>query len=463
MKVLKRVTSLFFAQRMTLSQLLSFVLIILPAMVYSRPLVKEHEALQAYIKHGLQENLAIAQENSQLAERRALIKKMSAYKTPQIVLHGRYTLATGGRTMDLPVGDMLNPVYEELGFSQRLSNVELPLLPNRDQETKIRVAQPLLNRKIWIAEDLHSSLAIQQEKKVKVTEVEIAAAIRKSYYSWIKIQNAIQIAKESINESTEHLRVAQKLVSQGLSTSDIVYGAEAQLFQAEQVLLTYINQANSIKALFNQLLNRNITDSLISIFANDLLDYTTIDTTNLHMKDHALLSLFQQGKKSASLQTALEKTAYIPTISAFVDLGITGDRYSFEEEYRFAMGGLSLEWEILHGAKKRAGIEASKAVEERISHEEMSALIEIERTINDSRNAVASYEKALIVARKQHDAAKEQYRLVTKKFNSGLATFTELIDAKSRFNQASLNIAIVETDLLSAKANLIKSFGITGI
>lgn len=463
MNTQKRATSLFFNNKMTISQLLSCILVMTPILSFAQSPFTEHATLRDYIKLGLEQNVMMAQEKARLDEAKALVDKMYAYKTPKVSLHGRYTLATGGRTMDLPLGDMLNPVYTELGFAQRLDNEEISLLPTRDQETKVRIAQPLLNRRIWITEEVHTSLGEQQEKRMNLTAVEIAAAIRKSYYGWIKALNAMQIAEQSITESQEHLRVARKLVSQGVATSDMLYGAEAQLFQAEQQLVEYTYRAISVQSTLNQLLNRALDDSISYVPIDTLLEKSSIVINSLLIENHSLLLLLYEGRRSAKLHTKLEKTAYLPTVNAFLDLGITGDRYSFDKKYRFAMGGVSLEWEIIHGAKKRASIDASRAVEKRIAKEEEAVRIEIKRKINDAGNIIQTKEKALVVAKKQLQAAKEQYRLVIKKFNSGLVTFAELTDAKSRHIEASLNITIVKTDLLSARAELINSFGITGI
>lgn len=459
----KRETSLFFTQILTLSQLVSLILIMTPFTVISEQTTQEHYRVREYIQSALTQNLNLAQEQSRLKESNAHMQKARANRFPQVTFHAQYTVAKGGRTIDLAVGDMLNPIYEELGFAQRLPNMEIPLLPNRDQETKFRIAQPLFNRKIIAAERVHQSVVKQQEFAIYVNKVEISAAIRKSYYGWIQAKSAIKIAEQSLIESQEHLRVARKLVSQGVATTDMIFGAEAQQFSAEQELAQYQQQAQAIQYILNELLNRELNTALHFVPAQELLRSSVINDNLPPIDDHALLALLHQGKESAQLSTELEKSAYFPTLHGFVDLGIQGDRYSLEKEYRFAMGGVTLEWNIIHGREKSSSVNIYKAIEERIKHEEKAQKLTLKREMHDALQTVSLKEKALKVADKQLKAATEQYRLVSKKFSNGLVSFTELTNVKSRYNQAKLNISIVQTDLLTAKAELIRCLGITGI
>src|ERR1700736_5643949 len=52
--------------------------------------------------------------NSLVAERLAALDQARALYLPTLDLNARYTRANGGRTIGIPVGDLLNPVYASL-------------------------------------------------------------------------------------------------------------------------------------------------------------------------------------------------------------------------------------------------------------------------------------------------------------------------------------------------------------
>ena len=70
--------------------------------------------LESYIAEGLKNNLNLKQKNlSYLAALEDLEIARGAF-FPDIRFNARYTVADGGRLIEFPVGDLLNPVYSTL-------------------------------------------------------------------------------------------------------------------------------------------------------------------------------------------------------------------------------------------------------------------------------------------------------------------------------------------------------------
>src|SRR4051812_468699 len=70
--------------------------------------------LQAYIDEGLRSNLQLKQEQLNYEKSVESLNIARSYILPQIALNASYTLAQGGRKIDLPLGDLMNPVYATL-------------------------------------------------------------------------------------------------------------------------------------------------------------------------------------------------------------------------------------------------------------------------------------------------------------------------------------------------------------
>ncbi|WP_431211907.1 hypothetical protein ACQ86N_39985 [Puia sp. P3] len=70
--------------------------------------------LDQYIRLGLDSNLALHQRNFDLQRSRLDLKRARSLFYPQAGLSSQYTLANGGRTIDIPIGDLLNGAYSTL-------------------------------------------------------------------------------------------------------------------------------------------------------------------------------------------------------------------------------------------------------------------------------------------------------------------------------------------------------------
>jgi outer membrane protein TolC len=89
-----------------------------------------------------------------LSARAAALHEARGMFLPSVGIEARYTRAGGGRVIDLPIGDLMNPVYGTLNtlpeafgqpapFPENLPNQRIPFLREREQETKVRVIRPL--------------------------------------------------------------------------------------------------------------------------------------------------------------------------------------------------------------------------------------------------------------------------------------------------------------------------------
>src|ERR1044071_8610296 len=101
--------------------------------------------LQAYIDEGLKSNLQLKQEQLNYDKSVEGLNVARSLFLPQVAVNASYTLASGGRKIDFPIGDLLNPVYSTLNqltdsqqFPQ-LPNQSIQFLPNNFHDTKLRV------------------------------------------------------------------------------------------------------------------------------------------------------------------------------------------------------------------------------------------------------------------------------------------------------------------------------------
>ncbi|MFL0686149.1 MAG: TolC family protein, partial [Algoriphagus aquaeductus] len=108
--------------------------------------------LEAYISFGLENNLVLKEKSIELEKSLLALKEAKSYFLPSLDFGANYTLASGGRTIDIPIGTLLNPVYATLNqltgsnaFPQ-LENVSEQFLPDNFYDARFRASLPIYNK-----------------------------------------------------------------------------------------------------------------------------------------------------------------------------------------------------------------------------------------------------------------------------------------------------------------------------
>lgn len=232
-----------------------------PVLTYAQPSI-----LDEYIRVGLENNqdylkerlsTAIAQEESNTTR--------SAF-FPDITFHASYLLAEGGRTIDFPAGDLFNPVYASLNqltetnrFPENLANVNEQLLPNNFQETKLRIVQPILNTDLYYGYKARQSMLSLNEAKEQAYRNQLIFQIKNAYYTHLKLSEQEAILDSTRRVVQELVRVNGKFVQYAVATKEVLYNAEAQLYQLEAQRATVEKNINTSRNFFNFLLNQDLS------------------------------------------------------------------------------------------------------------------------------------------------------------------------------------------------------------
>ena len=93
-------------------------------------------------------NLALKQKEQNYLKSQNALREARSLFYPDLSLNARYTVAEGGRIIQFPIGDMMNPVYSTLNMllaSDQFpmqENQEFPFYRPTEHETKLSLVQP---------------------------------------------------------------------------------------------------------------------------------------------------------------------------------------------------------------------------------------------------------------------------------------------------------------------------------
>ncbi|HWN46127.1 MAG TPA: TolC family protein, partial [Steroidobacteraceae bacterium] len=122
-----------------------------PAIDSSRPLAA---VIDEYVREGLKSNLALRAQSLEVERSVAALDEARARYFPEVGFAARYTRSEGGRTIELPLGQSLNPVYQTLndllvaqGQQPQFPVVQdetIAFMREREQDTRVTLRMPLL-------------------------------------------------------------------------------------------------------------------------------------------------------------------------------------------------------------------------------------------------------------------------------------------------------------------------------
>jgi len=426
----------------------------------------QNSILREYIKEGLQSNHGLKQKRLDYASNLSALKEARGLFFPDVSLNARYTVADGGRMIEFPVGDMLNPVYSTLNvltgseMFPQIDNQEFPFLRSKEQETKLTLVQPIFNSDIIHNHGIRKQYAEIARIDVNRYKRELIREITKAYYEYHKAFNLVWLADTASSLVKENLRVSQRLFANDKVTIDAVYRSESELSKVEVQQAQANNMLEASRAYFNFLLNRSL-DTPIELF-NETPEPVVVSLDEASLRAVQNRDELQQIKEYQILNqrvSSLHRGSSLPGLFGVVDYGFQGEEYSFTGDDDFVMASVVMKWNLFQGTASHHKVQQSKIDGEKLTelYSETQQQIRLE-VINHYYALQAAY-KSVQSAQKQTQTAQRAYELINRKYSEGQSSLLELIDARTSLTSAAANSIIAQGSYFSRQADFEYAMG----
>ena len=449
------------------------LLLVLMGNLLARPAVAQpqNRTLQGYVAQALAQNVNLRREGIALAGAAQRVRQAAGLYQPQVQLGASYTLANGGRTINIPVGDLVNPVYSTLNtltnssqFPQ-INNVSEQLLPNNFHETKIRIIQPLFNSDIYFNYKAQKELLSAQQARQAAFRNSLRLQVEATYYQYLQAGAAVQVYRTTARILTELLRVNQARLTAGLTTNDAVYNTKAQLAGNQRDLVAAANRRQLARTSFNYLLNRPLDDSIVveepsrpalpaasALPADQAL--TTLRTTALSQRPE--LQQLARAEAASSLGVRQRRAArLLPQLNWVTDLGYQGFGYHFDvPQQRFQFMQFALTWDLFRGGIKRSEEQSARLALDDVQAQRADLVLQLQLQVTQAYDNLGSARAADVAAAAAQLNAEKSYALVRRRYEEGQAIVLELLDATARQTAAQLARVIAGYDVFIREAEL---------
>lgn len=402
--------------------------------------------LDKYIDTALQNNLVLQRKNVSIEKAELSLKMAKSYYLPTSSVQAGYQTATGGRTIPLPLGDLLNGVYKSLNnitgtqnFPQ-LSNENIQFLPKNFYDAKLHTTMPIYDPDVHYGKKLAELQMGISEMDLQVYKKDLKRDVKLAYYQYLMARQTIYIYQQALALSKESQRVNQKLLDNGKGLPAYVLRSESEVANVKAQITSASQQAKNAQLYFNFLLNRTLTDSIVE----DVLNSDTMSKLSLAYQDDEVnnrLEIKSLEKQQTINETiiAKSKAAFYPRLNTFLDLGSQAQDWHFNGQSRYLMFGVQLSVPIYSGNRIRNQIRQSyldsRSLSLGIEQAKQQYNVAARSAINDLQSSVETYQAKL----KQLEAAESYQRLIERGYKAGSNTYIETIDARSQLTNARID------------------------
>jgi outer membrane protein TolC len=420
----------------------------------------QQNILDSYISEAFKNNEGLHGEQLQLEKSLYALNEAHALFLPNISFGASYSKADGGRTIDLPIGDLLNPVYKSLNqlttstAFPNLQNQSFLLNPDNYYDARFRTTLSLINSEIYYNEKIKKETISQQRAAVDVYKRELVKEIKVAYYKYYQAVKAMEIYNNALNLVNENIRVNQSLLKNGMRNSTALTRSETEKQKIEASITQASGNRNNIQAYINFLINRSLESAIIldsGSFITETKSFTAIMNTN--SDDREELQQLQSAIQTHELNKKLQSAYMIPKINTYLDLGSQGYKFQYNNKTQYYVWGLSLEMNLFAGGLHKYRIQQASVGKQTAesNYKEISAQLQMQlvQSVNNLHTAMSDYQNA----KTQLSLAEKYYTDQLKIYKAGQLLYIELLDALTQLTNARLQVAVTIANVQVAYAN----------
>jgi outer membrane protein len=430
----------------------------------ARPLAA---VIDAYVREGLKSNLGLRAQSLEVERSSAALDEARARYFPELAFAARYSRSEGGRTIDLPLGDALNPAYQTLndllvaqGQQPQfpvVQNETIAFLREREQDTRVTLRMPLIAPAIPAAVRAQRESLSASEYSHQALARRLKRDITVGYLTWASAVRTQGIVDASLALLNENLRVNDSLFRNGKITQDQVLRARAELLAVTQQSREARNGASQSQSYLNFLLNRPLDTALEDAQIAPDVSATTRALAELRqaaLDNRPELAQLQALTRASEAQTRLARADRWPTLSLGADGGIQGEEYEFGRGSNYATISLLLNWTFFDGGARRAAVRQANAVARKTATQRDELTQQVQLEVQQTLDRLNTSADSLATAEARAEAARAAFRIASRKRDEGAISQVEFIDARSSLTGAELNLNVTRFEVLARQAEL---------
>lgn len=381
----------------------------------------------------------------------ALKDRENTYWRLQELKSNRYPVLDLTHTDTRVKPDPSDPVYRLIGTPPETNHfdnkftVSLPLYTGGQLGASIKQLEIYLKMA-----DLNVNKAKQQAK------LNVAAA----YYNVLQAQSMVKLCEEAVAGLNAHLKNVKAFLDVGMVTKNNVLRTEVAVANAEENLIKAKNGYDLALANLNNTLGLPL-DAAIAVKAD--LPYVKFGDSLEKCSEGAFknrpeISLANLNCEIAQKGIDVAKSGYLPTVSLVGIAGWNDTEFPGAKNDNWSLNLVS-SWKLNSGGQTKAQINQAVAAREKALEVAAQAKEGIALEVRQTFLSLKEAEKRMQTGQLTVNKANEDVQIVQVRYQAGIATNLDVIDAQLALTQAKTNYLNSLYDYNIGMAKLKKAIG----
>ncbi len=427
-------------------------------------------AAERYVALALASNLALQGQDLELQNASLALAAARARFFPELSLNARYTVAQGGRQIDFPIGQLLNPAYQTLnqlllaqGQPPRfgtLADQAFEFQRPREQDSHVSLRQPLYQPALPAAVTAQREYLSSQQFARLALARQLRRDVIVAYAGYLKSLRGAAIVRVADATLVENRRVTESLYANGRITQDQVLRARAEDLAAVQQLRETEDATRQALRYVNFLLNRPLETSLEEAGGGEAASPPALATPEAAtaraaaLIERAELAQLDALGRATEAQVRLARAALKPQLALGVDAGTQGEQYRLGSGYNYIAASLVLTWKFFDGGANRAAAAQARIAARELTVKRQDLAQRVSLEVEQAADRLQSAGALLATAQARESAAAETLRIAARKRDEGAISQLEFLDARNTLTSAQLNLNATRYELYARRAEL---------
>ena len=287
----------------------------------------------------------------------------------------------------------------------------------------------------------------------------VALEFINAYFTLLESDRMIIVGSKEVEALESHARMAKDLFDAGTITKNDLLQAEVRLSDARQRLLTLKNLRSFFASTINKILVRPLTQTVTPVEPSEEIlplpllekawEAAALNRPEIKMSAHEL--------KVNELKESAKKAEFLPSFFAQGGYDYTKNPYQVHEDNWSIIFGLK--FNIFNGGATKAELSKLKLRSEQIREDGNritdDVKLEVERYYLDKKSAGEN----VLVTKEAVSQAAENLRINRVRYEEGVGTATDVLDAISLLTLAEKNHYKALYDMKRAHAGLLYATG----
>ncbi len=450
--------------------LLSTLMAILPSMVFAQELNKEQPlTLEACIVYALENNKEMRITRLQEAIAETQVGETRSIGLPQASIRSGINYNYEVQKAFLPniffgPDTTSNEPFDPEGFTP------VQFSPNFDGNASFSVSQLIFDGSYFVGLQAAKTLRELRKKESNQTEIQTVEAVTKAYYTVLINQERSQLVDANIQQLEELLADTRALNENGLAEGIDVDRVQVNLNNTKtekNKIARGLNYAfDLLKFQMGLPLSENISLSGdVKDLSLNVVDYSAqIQQFNYEQRvDYRILNT---NKELTELDLKNNKATHLPKLSANFSYGYNTGVNEFSELWdfnnnwlSFGAVGVSLQWNLFTGLRRSNLMERNRIQIEQIEIQKEALESSIDLEIRQLQDNLRSAKENLEVQDDNRKLANKVFDQSQIKYNNGVGSSNELIDAETARKTAETNYYNALYDAVITQIELEKALG----